>query len=50
LPFEFLPGVFDEGFDLIESVCGVFESQWNGEGSDEGESRVRQSFLGILVT
>ena len=36
LPFEFLTGVFDLGFDLIESIGGVFENQWNKECADEG--------------
>jgi hypothetical protein len=40
LPFEFLTDVFDLGFELIESVGGVLENQWNGEGSDKGESTI----------
>ena len=40
LPFEFLPGVFDLGFDLFESVDGVLENQRNGEGTDEGETAI----------
>ena len=40
LPFEFLTGVFDLGFDLIETVGGVLENQWNEEGSDEGGNTI----------
>ena len=40
LPFEFLTGVFDLGFDLIEPVGGVFENQWNEEGADEGGNTI----------
>ena len=40
LPFEFLTGVFDLGFDVVETVGGVVENQWNGEGADEGETTI----------
>jgi hypothetical protein len=40
LPFEFLTGVFDLGFDVVESVDGVLESQWNAKGSDEVETTI----------